>query len=103
MNPYNALGVTLESTDHEIRDAYLRLVRAHPPEREPERFHRIQQAYAQIQGEDNRLTHAALGPDPAVQPDSMGEALLDYCRYDDKLAFPDLETFRAALRREVIS
>ncbi len=103
MSPYHALGVDLDATDKEIRDAYLRLVRAHPPEREPERFHIIQQAYGEIQSEFDRLKRAVHGPPSDGQPSSLEQALLGHLRHGARKSFPDPDTFRDALRRELLA
>jgi len=103
MSPYHALGVSFPATDKEVRDAYLRLVREHPPEREPERFHHIQQAYGEIQREEDRLRRAILGARAEGQPPSAEQALLDHCRYGADPSFPEPDTFRAVLRRELLA
>jgi DnaJ-class molecular chaperone len=48
INPYEVLGVGPESTADEIRQRYLALVREFPPEREPQRFAQIREAYDQL-------------------------------------------------------
>jgi curved DNA-binding protein CbpA len=44
-NPYQVMGLAFAATDEEIRRAYFRLVREHPPERDPDQFKRIRAAY----------------------------------------------------------
>ena len=48
LNPYRILGVTLQSGEAEIKQAYLQKVRAHPPERDPKAFRRIRAAFEQL-------------------------------------------------------
>ena len=102
MSPYHALGVELDATDKEIRDAYLRLVREHPPEREPERFHVIQQAYGEIQTAFGRLERGVLGPSAEGQPHGLEEALLRHLRHGAEKPFPAPGDFRAVLRRALL-
>ena len=45
MHAAEVLGITENATDEEIRAAYLRNVKEHPPERSPEEFERIRDAY----------------------------------------------------------
>jgi curved DNA-binding protein CbpA len=52
---YIVLGVTLESTDEEIRNRYLELVRKHTPEKYPAQFQQITEAYEAIKTRRNRL------------------------------------------------
>ena len=104
MSPYHALALRFPSTDLEVRNAYLRLVRDHPPEREPERFRMIQQAYDTIQTEEKRLRHAVLGlaADAQVAP-SLEQALLDHCAHGVEQTFPQPDTFRSALRQQLLA
>ena len=103
MSPYHALGIDFDTTDEEVREAYLRLVREHPPERDPEHFRFIQQAYGEIRLEVDRLRRAALAPSVGSQPKSMEQALVEHCRYGARQAFPEPEMFRAALRKQLLA
>ncbi len=47
-DPFTVLGVSPGAPPLEIRAAYFALVRAHPPERDPEGFKRIHAAYEQL-------------------------------------------------------
>jgi curved DNA-binding protein CbpA len=44
-NPYQVMGLASTATEQEIRRAYFKLVREHPPERDPDQFKRIRAAY----------------------------------------------------------
>jgi curved DNA-binding protein CbpA len=43
-DPFEILGVEPSASDKELRRAYLRQVKEHPPERDPEGFRRIREA-----------------------------------------------------------
>lgn len=45
----DVLGLTGEPTPPEVRRAYLRQVKAHPPERDPEGFRRVREAFELLQ------------------------------------------------------
>lgn len=77
MNPFAVLGLDETADDAAVRAAYLAAVRAHPPDRDPEGFQGIREAYDAIRDEDRRLELRLFGPPPL---DRL-EALLD--------AFPD--------------
>lgn len=47
-DPYHVLGVGPDTGPDEIRQRYLALVREFPPEREPQRFAQIREAYDQL-------------------------------------------------------
>lgn len=57
-SPYQLLEVGEHSTDAEIKQAYLKLVKDNPPDRDQERFRQIQQAYETIKDADSRLHYA---------------------------------------------
>jgi hypothetical protein len=54
-DPFAVLGVDENAGDEAIKQRYLALVRAHPPDREPERFQEYRRAYEAVRGERERL------------------------------------------------
>src|SRR5258708_3272593 len=44
-DPYSVLGLTRQATMLEIKQSYFKLVRQYPPERDPDGFRRIRDAY----------------------------------------------------------
>lgn len=54
-DPFSVLGVTEDAGDEAIKRRYLALVRAYPPDREPERFQIYRRAYEAIRGPRERL------------------------------------------------
>ena len=61
-DPYRILGVGPESTDDDIRQAYLKRVKAHPPERHPDRFERVRGAYEKLRDARSRLAFLLFEP-----------------------------------------
>jgi curved DNA-binding protein CbpA len=53
-DPYETLAIAREATGDEIKRAYFALVRAHPPEREPELFKRVRAAYERLRDPEKR-------------------------------------------------
>jgi curved DNA-binding protein CbpA len=54
-DPYATLGLQRTATAAEIKQAYFALVRAHPPEREPDRFKQIRAAYERLRDAERRV------------------------------------------------
>jgi curved DNA-binding protein CbpA len=54
-DPYRVLELTPDAGENEIRQRYLELVRAFPPDRAPERFAAVHAAYAALRDPANRL------------------------------------------------
>lgn len=78
-SPYERLGVGEHATDAEIKQAYLQRVKENPPDRDPQRFQAIQQAYEAIKDEECRLRYALFH-----LPESDFESLLDKAFHQDK-------------------
>ncbi len=53
--PWEVLEVSAEASPEEIRTAYLRLVKQHPPETAPEVFEQIRDAYEQMRDPRARM------------------------------------------------
>lgn len=53
-NPYRVLGLKRGASHQEIRRAYFRLVREHPPETDAEVFKVIRAAYEQLRSAEQR-------------------------------------------------
>ena len=85
------LGVSLGATEDEIRAAYLRGIRENPPDRAPEAFERVRDAYEALRGGGR---HAALfAGDPSAPLVTLVDAELPERR------FLGPEPWLAALRR----
>jgi curved DNA-binding protein CbpA len=54
-DPFAVLGVGLDAGDDQIKQRYLALVRAFPPDREPERFQAYRAAYEALRDQRKRL------------------------------------------------
>jgi curved DNA-binding protein CbpA len=53
-NPYSVLGLERGASHQEVRRAYFRQVREHPPETDPEGFKTIRAAYEQLRSTEQR-------------------------------------------------
>ena len=58
LKSYLVLGLSLDATDQEIRKTYLRLVKEHSPEKDPEMYQKITSAYESIKDAGSRATTA---------------------------------------------
>jgi DnaJ domain len=59
-DPFAVLGLDESADDDAIKRRYLALVRAHPPDREPEHFLVLRRAYEAVSGERERLERKLL-------------------------------------------
>jgi curved DNA-binding protein CbpA len=64
MDPREVLGVNQDAGEEEIRTAYVRKVKEHPPDRSPEEFERIRDAYASLRDPRRRMRDRLLSVDP---------------------------------------
>lgn len=88
------LGVGAQASAEEIHAAYLRLVRQHPPDRDPEEFERIRNAYDLLRDPRARARQVVLGPDPSRPL----VALLD--ERQPQLRHVSMDLWMAALREK---
>ncbi|MCP5004861.1 MAG: DnaJ domain-containing protein [Planctomycetes bacterium] len=96
MNPYEILGITPSSDDKAIRNAYLKLVKEYPPDRDPERFRKVAEAYDTLKDETKRLLHYLTNKDIPVG--SPFEAVVLHAKNDEKRTPPGFEQLKELLR-----
>jgi curved DNA-binding protein CbpA len=65
-DPFTVLGVDENAGDEEIKRRYLALVRAYPPDLEPERFQAYRAAYDSLCDHRSRLAVLLLGVNDAA-------------------------------------
>lgn len=63
-NPYEVLEVSEDADDEELRRAYLRKVKEFPPDRAPEQFQRIRDAYEVARNSRTRAARILGAADP---------------------------------------
>jgi len=63
-DPYQVLGIPTEAGDAEIRAAYLRKVKEFPPERAPQEFEKVRDAYETLRDPRRRTRQLLLSVDP---------------------------------------
>jgi curved DNA-binding protein CbpA len=72
LDPYAVLELTPTASAGDIKQAYFRLVRAYPPDREPEKFKQIRAAYDQLKTPEKRqeadMLRLADWPEPELPP-----------------------------------
>ena len=75
MNPYEILGITVKTDDKAVRASYIKLIKKYPPEREPEKFKMLNNAYNALKDEKSRHKYFLFNTDAWI--DSPFEALFD--------------------------
>ena len=65
-DPCLVLGLPPGAGDEEVRAAYLHKIKEHPPDRDPEQFERIRDAYQMLQGPRQRALRMLLDADPRM-------------------------------------
>jgi curved DNA-binding protein CbpA len=74
-DPYRVLGIAPEASEAEVRRRYLELVRQHPPDRDPDRFNEIHEAYDRLRDPVTRMRKLLFEPDRTDTFESLlGEA-----------------------------
>ena len=86
------LGVAPQASDEEIRAAYLRKLREYPPDRNPDEFELVRDAYEQLRDRRRRVEHTLFSCDPEAPLESLIDDVGDNRKY------VGLEPWLAALR-----
>ena len=79
-DPYSMLGLKRGASHEEIRHAYFRQVREHPPETDPETFKAIRAAYEQLRSAEQRAVtdlYLLQAPPPWESPKRQQPARFD--------------------------
>lgn len=63
-DPRQILGIPPDAGDVEIRAAYLRKVKEYPPDREPQEFEKVREAYEILRDPRRRTRQLLLSADP---------------------------------------
>jgi curved DNA-binding protein CbpA len=63
-DPRQVLGIPPEAGDEEIRAAYLRKVKEYPPDRAPQEFEKVRDAYEILRDPRRRTRQLLLSADP---------------------------------------
>ena len=66
MDPREVLGIPPNATEEQIRAAYLAKVKEHSPERSPEEFERIRDAYEAMRDPHRRARYLLLSANPTA-------------------------------------
>jgi len=81
VSPFTVLGIAETADDGEVRAAYLAAVRRAPPDRDPEGFRRVREAYEAVRDEESRLALRLFGPAPLDRLEALLDALPDERRH----------------------
>ena len=65
-DPREILGVSAAATEDDIRAAYLLKVKQYPPDRSPEQFERVRDAYDALRDPRRRARHLLLSVNPGA-------------------------------------
>jgi len=85
-DPWIVLGIDSTADEQQIRAAYLRNVKTFPPDRAPQEFERVRDAYQQLRDPRRRSHHMILAADP--QADMV--ALLGEHQQEKRFVGPEL-------------
>ncbi len=92
-DPYLLLGADRQADDEAIHAAYLEAIKACPPERAPEHFEALRQAYEAIRTQRRRLARELFDTTPAGALD-----ILEQAAPRRPPGRPDIADFQALLR-----
>lgn len=65
-DPREILGISPTATEEDVRAAYLLKVKQYPPDRSPEQFERVRDAYEALRDPRRRARHLLLSVNPGA-------------------------------------
>ena len=71
MDPFAVLGIEETADDEVVRAAYVQALRLSPPDRDPEGFRRIREAYEALRDAESRLALRLFGPPPLADLEEL--------------------------------
>ena len=80
-DPFAVLGLDETASDEAIREAYIAAIRISPPDRDPEGFRRIREAYEQLRDPERRLALRLFGPAPLPDLVALADAFPEERRH----------------------
>ncbi len=92
-DPCSILGVSSDADDDGLRRAYLKKIREYPPDRDPEAFERIRDAYDILSNPLNRVRAQLFSVDPQQSLDTLLDDL------ESKIEFVGPGPWLAAMER----
>jgi curved DNA-binding protein CbpA len=102
-DPYEQLGISRQASSEDIKRAYFQQVRAHPPEREPERFRVIREAYDRLRTPERRTqTDMFLLQPPPETPSRRAPSFDLTLRADDLVAIALEQYYQEQVKQEAI-
>ena len=81
MTAREILSVELNATDEQIRAAYLKKVKDHPPDRSPDEFERIRDAYDTLRDPRRRMNDILMSRRPIPSFSELFAGLEPECRF----------------------
>ena len=81
LSPFAILDIEQDADDAAVRAAYVRALRRCPPDRDPEGFGRIRDAYEAIRDAEKRLAYRVLGPPPLDRVEDVFALMPDERRH----------------------
>jgi len=96
-DPYSILGLSPDSSDDTIRRRYLALIRTHSPDRDPDRFTEIREAYEKLRDPVARLRYQLF---EAGKDESLDVLIAD-AKAQTSLRRVSVQTLRAFGRQRV--
>ncbi len=89
LTPYQILNIPRNATQNEIKKAYFKLLKKHPPEKEPEKFKTIRAAYDSLRTASKKAeTDVFIFKEPEEDfenPDEMKQAYITDIHSEDIL------------------
>lgn len=85
IDPFLVLGLTVDASEQDVRARYLELIKESPPEKDPDRFRRIQAAY-QLARDPLALANQLIELSSPLEPPSWESVLTQHAQQTPQMS-----------------
>ncbi len=98
-NPYDVLQVSPVAGDSKIKEAYVQMVKAFPPDRSPEKFKEIRKAYETIATPRDRVNYKLFSIEDMPNAEHLEHLMLNLTKSEHRGRIPPKKLIETIIKK----